>query len=130
YKHISDIDVATSATPAEVVSIFEKTIPTGLQHGTVTVIMNGQSYEVTTFRTETTYSNHRRPEAVQFVSNLIEDLQRRDFTMNAMALNAEFYCIDPFNGVADLEAGVLRCVGNSNVRFQEDALRMLRAIRF
>lgn len=130
YNDISDVDIATSATPAEVVSIFEKTIPTGLQHGTVTVIVDRLSYEVTTFRTESVYKNHRRPETVQFVRHLLEDLQRRDFTMNAMALNDQFYCIDPFNGIADLKAGVLRCVGEGEIRFQEDALRMLRAIRF
>jgi len=130
YKSISDIDIATSAKPAEVVSVFEKTIPTGLQHGTVTVLYNGYSYEITTFRTETVYQDHRRPEAVQFVQSLLEDLNRRDFTMNAMALNDQFHCIDPFHGITDLEAGVLRCVGHGATRFQEDALRMLRAIRF
>jgi len=127
---IKDVDIATSATPEQVVNLFPKCIPTGLQHGTVTVLHGGESYEVTTYRKESAYEGHRRPEAVQYITELNEDMQRRDFTINAMALTADGELIDYFDGYHDICNGVLRCVGDANARFQEDALRMLRAVRF
>jgi tRNA nucleotidyltransferase (CCA-adding enzyme) len=130
HKPIQDIDIATNALPQQVMELFTHTIPTGLQHGTVTVLMEGIPVEVTTYRKESSYVEHRRPLEVDFVSNLQEDLQRRDFTMNAMAMDAGGVIIDPFDGQADLSIGLLRCVGNPQERFQEDALRMLRCIRF
>ncbi|MCR8642252.1 CCA tRNA nucleotidyltransferase [Paenibacillus sp. N1-5-1-14] len=129
-KPVKDIDIATSAKPEEVIACFERTVPTGLQHGTVTVLIDKQPFEVTTFRTETAYVDFRRPTDVQYVTNLEEDLQRRDFTMNAMALGLEGQIIDPFGGQQDLEAAILRCVGNPMERFGEDALRLLRCVRF
>jgi tRNA nucleotidyltransferase (CCA-adding enzyme) len=129
-RSIQDIDITTSATPAQVMECFQKTVPTGLHHGTVTVIMNQSSYEVTTFRKESRYEAHRRPQEVEFVQNLVEDLRRRDFTMNAMALDRDGKLIDPFGGQRDLASGLLCCVGDPNERFDEDALRMLRCIRF
>lgn len=127
---ISDIDIATSARPEQVMTVFTTCIPTGLKHGTVTVIENGNSYEITTYRTESQYDNHRQPTVVQFVNDIAADLLRRDFTMNALALDTEFNIVDISNGRADLNAQRLRCVGNSLERFEEDALRMVRAIRF
>lgn len=129
-RPIHDIDIATSALPAEVMSIFPHTAPTGLQHGTVTVIMKQHTFEVTTFREESVYEEYRRPKEVAYITNLIGDLERRDFTMNAMALDLSGTLIDPFGGRADLENHVLRCVGCADARFQEDALRMLRGLRF
>jgi tRNA nucleotidyltransferase (CCA-adding enzyme) len=125
-----DYDIATSALPEEIIRLFQKTIPTGIKHGTITVMMNGEGYEVTTYRIDGKYMDNRRPEAVTFVSNLKEDLARRDFTINALALNAEDDVIDYFGGLEDLEDKIIRAVGEPNKRFQEDALRMLRAIRF
>ncbi len=129
-RTIGDIDIATSALPEEVMSIFPKTVPTGLQHGTVLVIQNSESYEITTFRTESTYQDFRRPSEVTFVKSIEEDLKRRDFTMNAIAMTTKNELIDPFNGTIDLYDGLIRCVGEAKERFQEDALRMLRGIRF
>jgi tRNA nucleotidyltransferase (CCA-adding enzyme) len=129
-RPIQDIDIATSASPAIVQSLFPKVIPTGLQHGTVTVLTAGSSYEVTTFRQETGYVDFRRPTDVVFVQSLIEDLARRDFTMNAMAIGRDGVLVDPFGGVRDIEARLVRCVGSPVERFGEDALRMLRAVRF
>ncbi|MCR8660261.1 CCA tRNA nucleotidyltransferase [Paenibacillus endoradicis] len=129
-RNISDVDIATSARPEQVMSVFKRCIPTGLQHGTVTVLESGQSYEVTTYRAEDQYEDHRRPQSVNFVQHIYEDLQRRDFTMNAMALDRDFVLHDPFHGYSDLMNGHLRCVGRSDERFEEDALRMLRAVRF
>jgi tRNA nucleotidyltransferase (CCA-adding enzyme) len=129
-KPIQDIDIATNALPQQVMELFSHSIPTGLQHGTVTVLMEGVPFEVTTYRKESSYIEHRRPLEVDFVSNLHEDLQRRDFTMNAMAMEVNGVIIDPFNGQGDLSLGIVRCVGNPQERFQEDALRMLRCIRF
>ena len=125
-----DIDIATSATPEEVARLFERTEPTGMRHGTVTVIVDGTPFEVTTFRVESGYADHRRPDSVTFVKSLVNDLSRRDFTMNAMAMTADGELIDPFGGADDLEAGVLRSVGDPQTRFEEDALRLLRCIRF
>ncbi|PGL71936.1 CCA tRNA nucleotidyltransferase [Bacillus sp. AFS055030] len=129
-RTIGDIDIATSALPEEVMSIFPKTVPTGLQHGTVLVLQNGEPYEITTFRTESTYYDYRRPSEVTFVKSIEEDLKRRDFTMNAIAMTTNNEIIDPFNGTIDLYDGLIRCVGEAKERFQEDALRMLRGIRF
>ncbi|MEK3721816.1 CCA tRNA nucleotidyltransferase [Paenibacillus sp. FSL H8-0034] len=129
-RPVKDYDIATSAKPEQVLELFERTIPTGLQHGTVTVVLGAHHYEVTTFRKEAAYEQFRRPAEVQFIDSLHEDLQRRDFTMNAMALDQHGNLIDPFGGLADMEHGLLRCVGNASERFTEDALRMLRCIRF
>lgn len=125
-----DIDIATSALPDEVLALFSHAIPTGLQHGTVTVLESGFAFEVTTFRTESGYADYRRPEQVQFVTDIVSDLQRRDFTMNAMAMQIDGTLIDPFHGRQALQEGVLRCVGEPRERFEEDALRMMRCIRF
>lgn len=125
-----DYDITTSAKPEETVSLFEKTIPTGLKHGTITVLINGNPYEVTTFRTEGTYLDNRRPSSVDFVTDIKEDLSRRDFTINALAYNENKGLIDYFNGVNDINNKTIRCVGEPDKRFKEDALRMLRAIRF
>lgn len=125
-----DWDICTSAMPQEVLSIFPGSIPTGLKHGTVTVVIGNKSAEVTTFRADGDYKDHRRPESVTFVSDLISDLSRRDFTMNAIALSADGLLSDPFDGVSDIRKRVIRCVGDPKMRFSEDALRMLRALRF
>ncbi|MFC0214822.1 CCA tRNA nucleotidyltransferase [Paenibacillus chartarius] len=129
---VKDMDIATSALPEQVMSLFAHTVPTGLQHGTVTVIpeRGGPAFEVTTFRTEGDYADYRRPETVEFVTSLDADLQRRDFTMNAMAEYADGRLYDPYGGRDDLGRGVLRCVGEARERFGEDALRMLRCVRF
>ncbi|WP_438445639.1 CCA tRNA nucleotidyltransferase [Gorillibacterium sp. sgz5001074] len=129
-KPVKDIDIATSALPDEVVGLFKKTIPTGLKHGTVTVMQEGEPFEVTTYRTESGYEDFRRPSEVQFISELEEDLRRRDFTINAMAMDRHGLIRDPFGGRDDLQRGVLRCVGQAEDRFQEDALRMMRCVRF
>lgn len=125
-----DIDIATSAEPHEVKSVFTNTIDIGIEHGTVLVIEQGEPIEVTTFRTEGTYTDHRRPDEVSFVKTLREDLLRRDFTMNALALTKDGELIDLFGGRTDLENRLIRAVGTAKDRFREDALRMLRAIRF
>lgn len=125
-----DYDITTSAKPEETISLFEKTIPTGLKHGTITIIINSTPYEVTTFRTEGIYLDNRRPSSVDFVTDIKEDLSRRDFTINALAYNESNGLIDYFNGVNDIKNKIIRCVGDADKRFKEDALRMLRAIRF
>jgi tRNA nucleotidyltransferase (CCA-adding enzyme) len=125
-----DYDIATNALPEEIIKFFYKTIPTGIKHGTVTVMINGKGYEVTTYRIDGEYLDNRRPEDVTFVSNLKEDLARRDFTINALAFNEDNGVIDYFGGKLDLENKIIRAVGEPNKRFREDALRMLRAIRF
>ena len=125
-----DWDIATDATPDTVQILFPKTIPTGLRHGTVTVVTDGGRAEVTTFRRDGTYTDHRRPEQVNFVTGLEEDLARRDFTINAMALDLRGVLTDPFDGKADIAAGRIRAVGDPAIRFTEDALRMFRAFRF
>ncbi|HSO33579.1 MAG TPA: HD domain-containing protein [Labilithrix sp.] len=130
-KPIADWDVATDALPNELMKLFPKAIPTGLQHGTVTLVMRGQHYEVTTLRGETTYSDGRRPDAVHFVDDIVADLARRDFTMNAIAVDpANGTLVDPFGGQKDLERRTIRCVGKALERFSEDGLRVLRAARF
>ena len=127
-----DWDLCTSALPQQGMELFgeEKCIPTGLQHGTVTVKQGGGLYEITTFRTEGTYTDGRHPDEVHFVPDVQEDLARRDFTINAMAYNAKEGLVDPFGGQADLQGGILRAVGVPHQRFTEDALRILRLYRF
>lgn len=129
-----DWDICTPALPGELLVEFEergyKVIPTGLQHGTLTVNLNGNNYEITTFRRDGKYSDGRHPDTVEFTSDLIYDLERRDFTINAMAYNVEEGLIDPFNGYQDIQDKIIRCVGNPNDRFREDGLRILRALRF
>lgn len=127
-----DWDLCTSALPQQVMELFgtEQCIPTGLQHGTVTIKYSGQLYETTTFRTEGSYTDGRHPDEVQFVPDVREDLARRDFTINAMAYNAAEGLVDPFGGQKDLQNGLLRAVGEPQQRFTEDALRILRLYRF
>jgi tRNA nucleotidyltransferase (CCA-adding enzyme) len=127
-----DYDITTSATPLRVMEIFEDEyiIPTGLQHGTVTIMLNGVGYEVTTFRKDGEYSDGRHPDSVEFTDDIVKDLSRRDFTINAMAYNPEVGLVDPFGGMIDIEYEKIRCVGFAKDRFEEDALRILRAIRF
>lgn len=129
-RHIHDVDIATSAYPMEIKQIFKKTIDTGIKHGTVTVLYEGESYEITTFRTESGYQDFRRPDHVTFVQNLSEDLKRRDFTINALAMDVDGNIIDHFDGLGDLEKHLIRAVGKAENRFHEDALRMMRAVRF
>ena len=129
-KTPNDFDVTTSAKPQEIIDLFEKTIPTGIKHGTVTVIADNEPIEVTTFRTEGSYTDNRRPDSVEFVDNLKGDLARRDFTVNAMAYNHKEGIVDYFGGKQDLENKVLRAVGNPEKRFKEDTLRILRLFRF
>lgn len=125
-----DFDVTTNALPEQVLALFAHTVPTGVKHGTVTVIMGREGVEVTTLRGETGYSDGRHPDGVRFGVSLEEDLARRDFTVNAMALGRAGQIIDPYGGQADLEARMIRCVGEPHRRFEEDALRMLRGVRF
>lgn len=127
-----DYDICTSATPDEILQAFpyEEIIPTGLQHGTVTILINKEPFEVTTYRIDGDYSDNRRPDNVIFTKNLVEDLRRRDFTINAMAYNPKTGLINPFNGMKDIKYKKIRCVGSAEDRFNEDALRILRAIRF
>jgi tRNA nucleotidyltransferase (CCA-adding enzyme) len=127
----NDWDIATDARPEDVMRVFPRVIPTGIQHGTVTVLLDGQGYEVTTLRGESTYSDGRRPDSVHFVNDIIADLARRDFTINAIAFDPETdTLIDPFDGEQDLRVRRLRAVGNPHERFAEDGLRVLRAARF
>jgi tRNA nucleotidyltransferase (CCA-adding enzyme) len=130
-RPVADWDVATDARPKELLSIFPRAIPTGIEHGTVTVVKDGRHYEVTTLRGEGTYTDGRRPDWVEFVDDITRDLARRDFTVNAIALDPlDGKLIDPFDGRGDLERGVLRAVGDPRERFSEDGLRVLRAARF
>ena len=131
-RKLHDYDICTSATPGEILEVFpnEEVIPTGLKHGTVTILINKEPYEVTTYRIDGDYSDNRRPDNVTFTKNLVEDLQRRDFTINAMAYNPKTGLIDPFSGMEDIKYKKIRCVGSAEDRFNEDALRILRAIRF
>lgn len=126
----NDWDVTTSATPLQVKALFKRTIDTGIQHGTVTVMLDKEGFEVTTYRIDGEYEDSRHPKEVIFTPNLIEDLKRRDFTINAMAYNEVAGLVDVFGGMGDMEKGVIRCVGDPLERFKEDALRILRAIRF
>ena len=125
-----DWDITTSARPEIVKSLFSHTIDTGIQHGTVTIMLDHVGYEVTTYRIDGEYEDSRHPKEVIFTGNLVEDLKRRDFTINAMAYNDESGLVDAFEGEQDLKKGIIRCVGNPHDRFGEDALRMLRAVRF
>lgn len=127
---IPDYDVCTSALPEQVKQVFAKTFDTGIKHGTVTVLHDGEPFEVTTYRIDGAYSDNRRPDEVHFTTDLIDDLKRRDFTFNAMAMDYEGRIVDPFNGQADLKNKVIRAVGDPNERFREDPLRILRGIRF
>ncbi|MCE5256463.1 MAG: HD domain-containing protein [Spirochaetaceae bacterium] len=130
-KNCNDFDVATDASPQEIISLFPHVIPTGIKHGTVTVLLGNFQVEVTTFRIEKGYSDGRHPDSVSFVSDIEDDLSRRDFTMNAMAYNhAAGQIIDPFNGQDDIRNRCIRCVGDPAQRFGEDGLRPMRAVRF
>lgn len=126
----NDWDITTNASPEIIKSLFQKTYDTGIRHGTVTILLDDMPYEITTWRKESAYSDHRRPDYVYCADSLKEDLARRDFTMNAIAYHPREGLIDPFNGYDDIKKGIIRCVGNPYERFSEDALRMLRAIRF
>lgn len=125
-----DWDITTSALPEQVKALFPRTVDTGLIHGTVTVLLKGSGYEVTTFRIDGEYEDARHPKEVVFTSKLAEDLMRRDFTINAMAYNHRTGIVDLFCGKEDLQKGMIRCVGDARKRFEEDALRIMRAIRF
>lgn len=127
-----DYDITTSALPEETKSVFRdyRVIETGIQHGTVTVMMDGMPLEITTYRTEGTYSDNRHPDSVSFTTSLREDVARRDFTMNAIAYSPVRGLIDHFGGAEDIRGGIIRCVGDPDTRFREDALRMMRGIRF
>lgn len=129
-KEPEDWDITTSAKPMEVKKIFKRTIDTGIVHGTVTVMLEKDGYEVTTYRIDGEYEDNRRPKTVEFTSNLVEDLKRRDFTINAMAYNTEVGLVDIFDGYKDIKEERIRCVGEPSDRFDEDALRILRALRF
>ncbi|GIP41634.1 hypothetical protein J45TS6_00930 [Paenibacillus sp. J45TS6] len=130
HRTVTDMDITTSATPEQVITLFPDSIPTGLQHGTVTVRSNGHHYEVTTFRTESGYEDFRRPTEVHFVDRVEDDLKRRDFTMNAIARNVHGDLLDPFHGQEDIKQGIVKCVGTPEERFEEDALRIMRGVRF
>ncbi|MCD7725389.1 MAG: CCA tRNA nucleotidyltransferase [Clostridiales bacterium] len=126
----NDWDITTSAKPEETKALFPRTIDTGIQHGTVTIMMDREGFEVTTYRIDGEYEDSRHPKEVIFTASLREDLKRRDFTVNAMAYNEQDGLVDIFGGMRDMEEGVIRCVGDAGERFTEDALRMLRAVRF
>ena len=127
----NDFDLATDAMPEEIIALFPRVVPTGIKHGTVTVLTGPYSVEITTLRTEQGYSDGRRPDSVRFVSKIEEDLSRRDFTMNSMAYDmATGFLHDPFGGKEDINRKRIRCVGEPSLRFKEDGLRPLRAIRF
>lgn len=125
-----DWDITTSAKPEEVKRVFNRTIDTGIQHGTVTVMLDREGFEVTTYRIDGEYEDSRHPKEVTYTTNLVEDLKRRDFTINAMAYNDRTGIVDEFGGMEDLEEKIIRCVGEPKERFTEDALRMMRAVRF
>ncbi len=127
---IKDIDIATDATPEEVIELFDKTVPTGLKYGTVEVLKDGRSFQVTTFRTDGSYSDGRRPDEVRFGTSFKDDLSRRDFTVNALALDEDGKLIDYYGGLDDLKARIIRAIGSPEKRFREDGLRKWRAVRF
>ena len=129
-RECNDFDITTSALPNEVMNLFENTVPTGIKHGTVTVIIDNNPIEITTFRTENNYEDSRHPSSIDFVKNINEDLKRRDFTINALAYNPSCGLIDLFCGKKDLKNKIIKTVGNAEERFNEDALRILRAYRF
>ena len=125
-----DWDITTDALPEDIIAMFDRTIPTGIKHGTVTVLVGGQAYEVTTYRIDGDYLDSRRPESVEFTRNIVDDLSRRDFTINAMAYSPSRGLVDRFSGLEDIKNKIIRCVGTPDLRFKEDALRIMRAIRF
>ncbi len=129
-RNPDDWDITTNARPEQVKEIFKRTIDTGIQHGTVTVMVDKTGYEVTTYRIDGEYEDGRHPKSVEFSSELVEDLKRRDFTINAMAYNEKDGLRDEFGGISDIRKGMVRCVGSPEERFTEDALRMMRAVRF
>lgn len=129
-KEPDDWDITTSAKPEQVKTLFRRTVDTGIEHGTVTVMFGKEGYEVTTYRVDGKYEDHRRPAAVTFTASLLEDMKRRDFTINAMAYNEESGLVDHFDGIGDLQHHIIRCAGEPEERFDEDALRILRAVRF
>ena len=129
-KEPKDWDITTNALPEEMKKIFKKTFDTGIAHGTITVLMDGVGYELTTYRIDGNYSDGRHPDSVSFSKSLSEDLCRRDFTINAMAYSHKKGIVDLYEGQEDLKSGIIRAVGDPSKRFDEDALRMLRAIRF
>ncbi len=129
-RPVHDIDLATNATPDQVEKIFKHTIPTGKKYGTITIIVDDETFEVTTYRKDLNYQNQRRPSAINFSKTIEEDLERRDFTINAIAYHPKKGFIDPYGGREDIRKGILKCVGDANQRFLEDSLRLLRGIRF
>lgn len=129
-RPINDVDITTDALPDDIERIFDKTIDVGKEHGTIVVLIDQDPFEVTTYRVEGDYSNYRRPDQVFFTNKLSDDLSRRDFTINAMAMSKDMKVFDPFDGQVDLKNRVIRTVGKAEARFGEDALRMLRAVRF
>ncbi|PCF57256.1 CCA tRNA nucleotidyltransferase [Staphylococcus delphini] len=129
-RPIHDVDITTNATPDEIEALFEHTIPIGKEHGTINVVWEHENYEVTTFRAEAEYVDHRRPTEVYFVRDLYQDVERRDFTMNAIAMTVNYERIDHFDGESDIEQRIIRTVGDAKTRFDEDALRILRGLRF
>ena len=130
YKSPKDYDITTDATPEQVKSLFAKSYDTGLKHGTVTVVLNGEHFEITTMRKDGEYKDNRNPEEVFYTNDLMDDLARRDFTINSIAIDINRNVYDYHNGLKDIEHGIIRAVGNANMRFEEDALRLMRAIRF
>ncbi|SEA62311.1 tRNA nucleotidyltransferase (CCA-adding enzyme) [Thalassobacillus cyri] len=129
-REIGDVDLASSATPVEIMNIFDKVIPVGMEHGTVIVRYDGESYEITTFRSESEYQDYRHPDKVEFVTDIKKDLARRDFTINAIALDKNGDLIDPFHGQQAIQGKKIQAVGNPYERFEEDPLRIMRAVRF
>ncbi|MDR2650379.1 MAG: polynucleotide adenylyltransferase, partial [Clostridiales bacterium] len=125
-----DWDIATSALPCEIKACFPHTFDAGIAHGTVTVVYVGRNYEITTYRVDGEYEDGRHPKSVSFTASLEDDLARRDFTMNALAWHPNHGLVDPFGGLSDIESGIIRGVGRPDQRFEEDALRMMRAVRF
>lgn len=127
-----DTDITTNALPEQIIDVFSgyKVIPTGIKHGTVTVICGGSPFEITTYRIDGSYTDHRRPDKVEFTKNITADLARRDFTVNAIAMDKDGNIVDPFGGKNDIDAGIIRCVSGPEKRFSEDALRIMRAVRF
>lgn len=129
-QKIHDVDIATSAYPEEIKQIFQRTIDVGIEHGTVLVLVENEQYEITSFRTESTYQDFRRPDKVFFVRSLAEDLKRRDFTINSLAMQIDGQIVDLFEGIADIDKKLIRAVGDPKERFYEDALRIMRGLRF
>ncbi|MFB0635147.1 CCA tRNA nucleotidyltransferase [Bacillus rugosus] len=129
-RTVGDVDIATDAAPEQVEQLFQRTVDVGKEHGTIIVLWEDETYEVTTFRTESEYEDYRRPSDVQFITSLEEDLKRRDLTINAMAMTTDGKVLDYFGGKKDIDQKLIRTVGKPEDRFQEDALRMLRAVRF